>query len=872
MRVNSILPRFQTGSVRRDALVSNPNMQNLNITQLPNVTYNDFQIRPMQGISYITFTGSGKNINQILSLAYENNGTGLGEDAQGGMGVVTYQAPESLREHEGLDVRSISPFHNYNNPNGGHKFLLTRDIPLVNGKLPEEIEARWFMSAEPGVTLEEFAKRFNYNKKDLRYVIQSEPNGKEATSLSKYCLIEPTEAKGEFQRMSDTNIGELKTVKYQLFKIAKDNPSYNKLQDTPNYWMYTEELAKTPKPYTYGPNGYGGMAAEIINSDFCRAVVKAGEQMNTKEFGHFNPASIWGHDRPVAFMLTHIADDSAAGNEFYRGTIVHHTLHNPGRNYQGFTDNPFEFARAVFSPEDVIKLKENPHYALLQNFNERGWGNLTEVEKTFVRDCLDPQIGLFKDYFGSYNITKIPIVAKMVNRDNSSIGTVSPNFDKEMKNPDMDVAKGLSADLSAIKTVSPLNGCTPANLGLDNNGGDFGKGANYLTAERSGFTPLIYKGNNIDEIIKNREKNAKWLMNIMKKAEAKGELARVFFNKLQIEQGRGVFGMITDFKPGRDMLLLSWGRPDEQKGFPIILEGYLKFLQRKDVPDKMKKRLKFQLGWGDAPFDKNSREWRLIENAYNKIITLDNGAYKGNIMLVDGRYPNRLVGCATHAAFTSRREMCGITPLESKTGAVPYLVTATGGPVDYTHELNGWKTKTAPEMNPPFDGLNWSDSADVIDDKRVARSSSEISDSLKLMVEEYVNDKESYVARCKKNIEEKFDWHNNDEFNGGKSANKSYRNDIWKIDQGFEARNKAPHNRLLGANLDDFKNSVEEVVENTVENVKGQLKKSKTKWGKILAWSGLGVAFVGAVIWTRSLNKSDRVKHLKAQEHLKNVS
>ena len=52
--------------------------------------------------------------------------------------------------------------------------------------------------------------------------------------------------------------------------------------------------------------------------------------------------------------------------------------------------------------------------------------------------------------------------------------------------------------------------------------------------------------------------------------------------------------------------------------------------------------------------------------------------------------------------------MCGITPLEAKAAGAPYIATATGGMVDYTNETNGWKTKSAPEMNPDFDGFNGS--------------------------------------------------------------------------------------------------------------------------------------------------------------------
>lgn len=780
-------------------------------------------------MSIVSFTGADRNVNQVSSLAYENMGIGLPEDYQGGLGVVTYEGPQSMIKNEGLDVRTFSPIHQHNNPKGGYKFLYTKNIELIDGKLPDLIEAKHFMSAEPGQSIEEFAKAHKFDVKDLRYVVQSEPNGKEATSLSKYCLIEPTGVKGSIERMSDEKIGELQNVGYEIFEISKDNPTYNKMKNSPNYWVYTRELAKTTKPYSYGPGGNGGFEAEIVNSDFVRAVLDAERKMNTEQFGNWRPASYWLHDRTVATLFSFVADASARGDDNFNGIIAHHSLHNPGRNYQGFTDDPFKFARIIFDREDVLALKKHPQYDLLQNFNARGWNNLTDTEKNFVRSVFDPIIGQFKDFFNAYNITKIPIVAKKINPDNSSVGTVSPNFDKEMKNPDMDVASGIGADLREIETVSPLNGSTPASMGLDNNTQDFGRGGNILSERKSGFHPLVYDGD-IEKYVQTREKNSKWLMDILAEAQEKGPDAvnKVLYNDLQIEQGRSVIGNILNFTPGKDLLVVGWGRPDEQKGFPITLEGFLKFLKREDVSPEMKQRVNLQIGWGDLPFDKNSREWHLIDKIYNEIINLDGGIYKNNLMLADGRYPNKLVGCATHAIFTSRREMCGITPLEAKAAGVPSTVTATGGPVDYINEKNGWKTKTAPEMNPPFDGLDWSTPADKIDDARIARSSDEVSDCFKAMAEEYVNDRPSYLARCKKNIEEHFDWHNNGEFNGGKSANKMYKEDIWKINQGFGARNKNPMHRLLGkiqTSTTQVKENIETSVDDLMKKVELNIKK-----------------------------------------------
>lgn len=867
MRVNSVMPNIQARSqIQNNGMMSMPvstqssqRLNSLSMGNVNNILIHDRSSVAKQGFACITFTGSDRNVKQVLSAGSEHAGTGLPEDKQGGLACVTHEEQKSLIAKEGLDVRMFLPCHEYNNPKGGMKYINIKKVKeAYGGKLPEVIAAKWFVEAEPWQSVEDLAKALNQDPADLRPVIQSEPNGKGPEALSKFDILKPTSAKGYIERMSDEDIGKLQKVGYQLFEYSDETPGNRDITKSPNYCMYTEELAKTPKPYTYGIHGADGADAEIVNADWARTMLAAEKQMNTEEFGYFHPASIWGHDRTVGFMTSAIVDESARGNSDYNGIIYHHTLHNPGRNYQGVTDNPFKFARMVFSPEDVEAISKHPQYEILQSFNVRGWENLREPEKKFVIAAFDPFIGVFKDAFGTYNVTKIPILAKKLNPNNFSVGTVSPNFDKEMKSPNMDVAAAIGGDLREIETVSPLNGSTPASLGIDNNVKDFGRGNNTLSEQKSGFTPLIYNGNNIDEIVANREKNAKWLTRILANAEKEGQdaLNHVFFNDLQIEQGRSVLGSLSEFKDG-DMLFIGWGRPDEQKGYPYTFEGFLNFLKREDVPKETKLRTKLIVGAGDAPWYKEAKDFKLIQRALQEIQELDGGAYKHNAMYVDGLFPNRLVACATHGIFTSRREMCGITPLEAKTAGVPYIATRTGGMVDYTNESNGWRTKTAPEMNPDFDGLTWEASPDEIDNARIKRISAEVSDCFKEATTEYVDHHEAYVAKAKKNIEEKLDWHNNAEFNGGKSANEMYKNEIWHIDQGWEARDKSPMRRLVGANLEEVveqakgkAKAVEEVATQAVETaVKDNSQIARNKWTRTLIGSGVAIAVLGTATY-----------------------
>ena len=89
MRVSSIMPSVQPKFVKNGTTtesMSIPISGKNNIDLLPmngaqNVVFNR-KLAASQGISYITFTGNtDRNVNQVLSLAYENKGTGLPEVA-----------------------------------------------------------------------------------------------------------------------------------------------------------------------------------------------------------------------------------------------------------------------------------------------------------------------------------------------------------------------------------------------------------------------------------------------------------------------------------------------------------------------------------------------------------------------------------------------------------------------------------------------------------------------------------------------------------------------------------------------------------------------------------------------------------------------
>ena len=771
----------------------------------------------------LIFTGGAKNLKQLASITPENNGLGLPEASQGGEGVVGYEMPASFRKHEGVDARSFMPFWEYDNPKGGYKFVIHRESEYPKGAagLPDTMPAKAFYSAEPGETLEVVAKKLNLKPSELSYVIQSKPNGVGPEAQSRYCLIEPTSVKGHVTRLSDTVLGETDDVSYSLFKISANNPSYNKLKGEPHYFIYTPNLAKASKPYAYDSLGNGPFEAEIINSDGMRALAKSiHTQMDTEEFGHFNPASVVAHDRIAHSYGTHIANMSAGGNTAVNGVKVHIIAHNTGRNYQGLTSDPFKMLAIVGDASDAPLLKGLPEFDVLSKAMQFGIDNAEMIsprERTVAWAVLEPYLKPFRDGAGTFNILKTGIAAAATNPNNITTGTVSHTFDAEMRSAETpEAAKFLSGDYAAIKTRSVLNGSTPANLALDNPDANFGRGNNGLTAQKAGFTTFRYDGTNIEEVIAAREKNARWFTTLISDAHTQGQdaLNRLFFNDSQLAEGQKVIGYLKPMQEG-DKLVMGWGRPDEQKGYNITLDGFKKFLQRKDIP--LEEKLKFRVVTGAGKWYEEAKDYKSIVRIINEIETMDGGVFKGLVMHVDGFFPNRLVGCATYGMFTSRREMCGITPLECKIAGVPYAATRTGGPVDYTNDSNGFLTKEVVEGRPERYGLSWDNSIDEIDDARCARQADQISDIFAEMLEEQQGDRKAYIAKCKKNIEEKIDWHNNAEYNGGKSANRAYLEDILETHKTWEERPKNPLKRVAGE-FGQFREKAEDMFKVSAKN------------------------------------------------------
>ncbi len=861
MRVNLVQGYPVVANTRRD-IRTNLSSSDKNVQ---NVAQTSKMVR-------ISFTGADKNIWQVASITPENNGLGLPEAAQGGEGVVGSELPTSLRKHEkikvklangdvvekAVDARSFMPFWEYNNPKGGFKFLIHKGLKLEDLRPPKVVDkehpaiydtfpAKNFYSADIGETIEDVAKKFGVPTDEISYVIQSRPDGVGPDAPSKYCILEPTSVKGHITRMSDQVLGDVQSVPYALFKVASINPSYNTIKVYPNYFYYTPDLARASKPYSYDCWGNVPFEAEIVNSDGMRSLAQTiHKRMNTDEFDHYNPANVICHDRIANTYGNHLANMSAAGDTAVNGVKAHIVDHNTGRNYQGATGDPFKFLRVVADASDAEALRALPDYDILLKAQQYGLNSpmLSPREQQIAKSIIEPALDNFRDGAGSYNILKVGISSAKLNPDNISVGTVSHTFDAEMKSPETpDAAKFLTDDFASIQTKSAGNGVTPGNMNFDDPSAKFGRGGNGLTkAAPEGFTPFKYNGKNIEEVIAAKQANAKWLTNLIWEAGEKGQdaLNKLFFNEGQIVDGHNIMGYVSPIKDG-EILVFGFGRPDEQKGFPMTTGGYLDFLKRKDIPQEEKLKVKVILGAG--PWNKLDEDYKAICRDLEEIWSLDGGIYKHNIMYIDGFTPNRFTGCSHYGIFTSRREMYGITPIECKIAGTPYGTTKTGGPVDYTNSKNGFLTKEAVELRPERFGLTYSNSQQQIDQARIDAQKPQVGDIFASMIDEYTNHRDAYVAKCKKNIEELVDWHNNSEYNHGKSANRIYLDDILETDKGWEARNKNPLRRLLGK-FGEAKNDIETMVEATG--------KSRPVKAILLVVGGLAILTGGYFVWKNS--------------------
>lgn len=438
--------------------------------------------------------------------------------------------------------------------------------------------------------------------------------------------------------------------------------------------------------------------------------------------------------------------------------------------------------------------------------------------------------------------------------------------------------------LAEIETHDITNGSTPANLQLDNPKANFHRKGhpNLLTKLKRGFTTYNYEyeldkdgkivKDNIDEVLKAKESNTKWLLNLIDHAYQSGGqsgVTKVFCSDAQISNGATVIGHLSGFKKG-DNLFMGWGRPDPQKNYPAsigAIKEFIEFLKDKNIPDEVKTRTKGIFGAG--VWDASAEEYKWIKDLIEvQLPKIDNGKYAGNIMYVNNFFPNRLVGCATWTLFSSRFEPCGITPLESFASATPCISINTGGAPDFINKMRGLLTKHPYLLKRErleeilgkkldFNGDAAHD-AKVLDGARWENATFELKDCIIMAMqsndEEFKNAIHDQLSEELKNQEiipykqmaqnaglqrDKMDWHQNADYNNGKTANERYMNEVFERNKGIEARNKNPMKRFVGK----FGTATEKIVIQAEEAAQSA---STSKVGKIVAFSILGAAAIAS--------------------------
>ena len=660
------------------------------------------------------------------------------------------------------------------------------------------------------------------------------------------------------------------------------------------YFIHTKELAKFDTAYGAGEKGYSAYGAygttgsystgayspnggahfvstNVAFADNNRALIEILPKLNTKEHGFYNPANWWLHDRPAFITMNAIADASHFGNDYYNGLKVHGTFHNPGRDYQGAESNPFEMFKMLARPEDVETLKKHSQLEKLKKI-EAKWGNNWDKaplsERSFVNQILRPFMANFIDDYAdtpndkrTFNISMTPVAGTNINAKNMSCGTVSVNYGKEMKSLETpDIAQYLTTKLAATKTIDITNGSTPANLRLNDPTANFcqGNNINGLTKLKDGFTTYEYKpvfddagkfvSDNIDEVLKAKESNTKWLLDSLGDAFDKGGpqgITKMFFTDKQVsDTNASVTGHLAKYEKG-DMLLMGWGRPDKQKGYPSTFQAFLDFLKDPNIDKEVKKHTKLLVGAGVWGNDADEYKW--VQDIIRQIEELDGGIYKGNACYVNGFFPNRLVGCATYSIFSSRFEPCGITPLESFAAGTPVISTKTGGAPDFITAARGYLTKNpylrnaeSLKIDPAkFAGKKAKEIANILDAERMFANADELKDCIVAATSDYNLKPEEgklakYAEMVKDAITQKIDWHENASYNGGKTANERYMTEVFEIDKGMEGRNFEKLKRLVG----EFGIAVEDGA-----------KKLRNKWTKTIIGAGVAVAALGTVAY-----------------------
>ncbi len=146
-------------------------------------------------------------------------------------------------------------------------------------------------------------------------------------------------------------------------------------------------------------------------------------------------------------------------------------------------------------------------------------------------------------------------------------------------------------------------------------------------------------------------------------------------------------------------------------------------------------------------------------------------------------------------------------------------------------------------------GLTYNDSAEALEQARIKHQIPQVSDNYKRMIELYTNDRQGYVEMCRRNLDEKVDWHNNAEYNHGKSANRRYLDEIFESENGWGGRFKGQMKKLVGC-WGEMKDNLESAVVNT------KSRPARVVLGLVLAVFAIGTGIYSYLVYSEKKSAS----------------
>lgn len=894
MRITPLMPQAVAGKRQ-----SSPYVSSTNTNSIANINRKAEAETPKSVL--ISFTGNtGKNVLEGLSVSVEDGYIGLGMYKSGGAGGVADQLPTALNK-DGMNFKHVVPLYSFGNKDGQIRVLvLPKDFegysPFTQ-KMPEN----WFISVPETMTREEVAKQLRTEPDRIKFVVQDTPEtpnkelkelfdltgNKEGLKVSPFRELIPTEVSGTIQRIDENNLGQIKSVPYRVYRMII--PKGKTLDTDSVLCIHTKDMAKFMKAYTYSPELKDHPHVNLFTRDFGDAAADMLPKLNTAEFGHFNPANVIGHCR-TGFPITESIINRSQNDPYYRGFKIIDIFHNPMENYQGNVGNPLDFLRYKATVDDYHKLAQMPEFGKLLEIDKHRY-HLSPEEAEVVDRIIKPFLQYYIDDKGTYNHSITPLIARKVNPETVSINHVSHTFANEAIIYD-DMCKGLTshfraAEAAGDKVPGRPNGCNIDGFKVNDPNGKMGNN-NGLSKDMSWYTPYDPKTAPTETLISAKRSNTKAFLDMIgeateqrmdkignfQNASTDDALNQLFYSKDLIEKQRYVLGGLSKFHD-KDILLMSWGRSDAQKGFPIAAKALLKFLQREDVPAEWKKHFKLAMGSGPEPWpmdDKGVGHFHMLKDTMHKIQQLDDGAYKGNFMYGNGFFPARVVTCATYGIFTSEGEPQGLSCPECLQTGTPAASLNTGGAGEMivtmgedAEKVNGFKTPDAFMRN--VEDLGWPEGTDLskltaeqIEARRIELAADQVADMYVEMARVYHEQPELYAKMATNAGRSEFDWHNNHALNNGRSSVQLYKEDAMEVQKGWEGRSKNPMRRLVG----EFGGKIEELkrvaIDKAEESVKVLTNPSGSKWQKTAAYITLGIiVLAGGGAYLHNRNKKGKV-------------